>query len=132
MLEGRMLFNTERKRYSVMPECFVCKRPVGQDALSPKEGKMWFHPSCLKVEERSAPSRRNKRRKMVGVSFVANGVEYHGASELTSPGRLNLATELALSSACKKTVAHTSRTPKGGNGGRRPRKWGKPQTRAKV
>ncbi|OQB06040.1 MAG: hypothetical protein BWY19_00597 [bacterium ADurb.Bin212] len=115
-----------------MPECFVCQKPVGEDALSPSDGKMWFHPSCLKVEEWPAPSRRNKGRTMIGVSFSAAGVEYRGTAELTSLRQVALATKQALTSACKRTSVYASRTPKGGNRGRWSETRRKPQVRAKA
>jgi hypothetical protein len=115
-----------------MPECFVCFKPVGDDGLSPTDGKMWFHPSCLSVELCQAPSRRNKRRTMLRVSFTSAGVEYHGTAELTSSSHMGQAIKHALNSACKRTAAYTSRTPKGGNGGGWSKKRGKSQTRAKA
>ena len=109
-----------------MVKCFACKKIIWGDALTPLGGKFCFHSNCVRVTELNAPSRRNKRRVKLGVSFFVNGSEYVGMAELAGPSQRLEAIKQALSSACKKTVADKCRTPKGGNNGKWSRRAARP------
>lgn len=93
--------------------CHVCQNPVGDDAKSPSWGTVHFHPGCLEVVVRQAPSRRNRSRRTVSVRFARSGISYAGAAELK--GDVDQAIQSALDHACRWLLAGVERTHRGGH-----------------